>query len=100
MRKLFLSLAVCLVTAFAWAGETDLLWDYTEAQIPTTGPDRGLYYAAYVNDAPSSNNGLNGVKLNSSGWAYFEKAPVAKTHFREPQSADRVCYFGVQCHEG
>ena len=55
----------------------NLTWDYTEKNIPTTGPDNGLYYAAYVNDAAGTNNGMHGVKLNSSGWAYFEKAPVA-----------------------
>ena len=59
------------------AGANDLLWDYTEANIPTTSPDNGLYYSGYVNDAAGTNNGLHGVKLNSSGWAYFEKAAVA-----------------------
>ena len=59
------------------AGSNDLLWDYSESQIPTKGPDRGLYYGAYVNDAPSTNLGLNGVKMNSSGYCYFTKAAVA-----------------------
>ena len=59
------------------AGENDLCWDYTNANIPTSGPDNGLYYGAYVNDAAGTNLGLHGVKLNSSGYAYFEKAPVA-----------------------
>ena len=77
MRKIFLMMAAALVSLTMVAGENDLLWDYTQAQIPTTSPDRGLYFAGYVNDAPSTNNGLNGVKLNSSGWAYFEKAAVA-----------------------
>lgn len=54
-----------------------LIWDYTANKIPTKGPDNGLYYAAYVNDAPSTNMGLNGVKLNSSGYAFFEKPAVA-----------------------
>ncbi len=54
-----------------------LTWDYTENKIPTKGPDNGLYYEAYVNDAPSTNQGLNGVKLNSTGYAYFEKPAVA-----------------------
>lgn len=74
-------------TAFAQEGElsgessgpVELLWDYTEKNIPTTGPDNGLYYASYVNDAAGTNNGLHGVKLNSSGWAYFEKPAVAGT---------------------
>ena len=54
-----------------------LIWDYTEQNIPTQGPDNGLYYGAYVNDAAGTNNGMHGVKLNSSGWAYFEKPAVA-----------------------
>ncbi|MBR6018488.1 MAG: hypothetical protein IK073_07700 [Paludibacteraceae bacterium] len=111
MRKLFLSLAVCLLTAFAWAGENDLLWDYTEAQIPTSLSDSSaakngvLYYGAYVNDAPSTNNGLNGVKLNSSGWAYFEKAAVAgklKLTFanRKAQTAYAVSVYNATKAEG
>ena len=56
-----------------------LIWDYTEAEIPTKGPDNGLYYASYVNDAAGKNNGLHGVKLNSTGYAYFEKPAVAGT---------------------
>ena len=111
MRKVLLSLAVCLVTAFAWAGENDLLWDYTEAQIPTSLSDSSaakngvLYYGAYVNDAPSTNNGLNGVKLNSSGWAYFEKAPVAgklKLTFanRKAQTAYAVSVYNATKAEG
>jgi pectate lyase len=55
----------------------DLVWDYTENKIPTEGPDNGLYYAGYVNDAPSTNMKLNGVKLNSSGYAFFGKPAVA-----------------------
>ena len=54
-----------------------MVWDYTNKDIPTTGPDNGLYYGAYVNDATGTNNGMHGVKLNSSGWAYFEKPAVA-----------------------
>lgn len=57
--------------------DNNLVWDYTENQIPTKGPDNGLYYAGYVNDAPSSNMKLNGVKLNSSGYAFFAKPAVA-----------------------
>lgn len=56
---------------------TVLTWDYTENKIPTTSPDNGLYYWAYVNDAPSTNRGMNGVKLNSSGYAFFAKPAVA-----------------------
>ena len=77
MKKLLSFFAAALVSMAVMAGANDLLWDYTQSKIPTTSPDNGLYYASYVNDAPSSNNGLNGVKLSSSGWAYFEKAAVA-----------------------
>lgn len=65
------------VTQKAEAAAVSLTWDYTSNQIPTKGPDNGLYYGAYVNDAPSTNMGLNGVKLNSSGYAFFEKPAVA-----------------------
>ena len=68
---------LAMISLVVNAGENDLLWDYTNANIPTKGPDKGLYYGAYVNDAAGTNLGLHGVKLNSTGWAYFEKAPVA-----------------------
>jgi len=58
------------------AGEYDLLWDYSEAA-PSANPDRGLSYSSVVNDAEGVKNGLKGIKLNSSGWCSFEKAPVA-----------------------
>ena len=77
MKKIFSLMAAALVSVAMMAGANDLLWDYTEANIPTTSPDNGLYYSSYVNDAAGTNNGLHGVKLNSSGWAYFEKADVA-----------------------
>lgn len=81
MRNSLLRLSVlCLTLLFSVAGKADpvvLTWDYTENQIPTKGPDNGLYYGAYVNDAPSNNMGLNGVKLNSSGYCFFEKPAVA-----------------------
>lgn len=53
-----------------------LTWDYTNKDIPTVSPDNGLYYAAYVNDAAGTNNGMHGVKLNSSGYAYFAVKPA------------------------
>ena len=56
-----------------------LTWDYTSSNIPTTGPDNGLYYAGYVNDAAGTNLGLHGVKLNSSGYAFFAKPAVKGT---------------------
>ena len=87
------------------AGSNDLLWDYTQNNIPTTSPDNGLYFSGYVNDAAGTNNGLHGVKLNSSGWAYFEKAAVAgklKLTFanRKAQTAYAVSVFNGTKAEG
>lgn len=58
--------------------ENTLTWDYTEAA-PSSSPDNGLTYAASVNDAEGTNNGLKGIKLNSSGYCYFTKDAVAGT---------------------
>ena len=55
-----------------------LLWDYTEAA-PSTNPDNGLAYASTVSDATGTKNGLKGIKLNSTGYAYFTKAAVKGT---------------------
>ena len=54
----------------------DLLWDYT-TKAPASSPDNGLYFASTVNDKEGTNNGLKGIKLNSTGYAYFAKAAVA-----------------------
>ena len=59
-----------------FAGENDLLWDYTEGA-PSSNPDNGLYYASKVTDGPGVKNGLYGIKMNGSGYAYFTKAAVA-----------------------
>ena len=98
MKKIFSLMAIALMSVAMWAGSNDLLWDYTQNNIPTTSPDNGLYYSGYVNDAAGTNNGLHGVKLNSSGWAYFEKAAVAgklKLTFanRKAQTAFAVSVF-------
>ena len=83
MKKIFTLMAAALMSVAMWAGANDLLWDYSENQIPTSGSDKDavsqtvLTYGGYVNDAPSTNLGLNGVKMNSSGFAYFTKAAVA-----------------------
>ena len=58
------------------AGENDLLWDYSESA-PKGSPDNGLTYGSKVDDAAGTNNGLRGVKMNSSGYCYFTKAAVA-----------------------
>ncbi len=83
MKKIFTLMATALMSVAMWAGANDLLWDYSENKIPTSGSDKDaisqtlLTYGGYVNDAPSTNLGLNGVKMNSSGYAYFTKAAVA-----------------------
>ena len=79
LRITLLSMLTILFGGVAQAGENDLLWDYTENNIPTTSPDNNLYFASYVNDPAGTNNGMHGVKLNSSGWAYFKKPAVAGT---------------------
>ncbi|MBR4897928.1 MAG: hypothetical protein IKZ48_03980 [Prevotella sp.] len=56
----------------------ELTWDYTEAK-PANNPDNGLYYGSAVNDAAGTNLGLKGIKLNSSGYAFFAKPAVAGT---------------------
>ena len=64
------------------AGENDLLWDYTNGA-PKSSPDAaqnnasvGLFFNNKVEDAAGTNNGLKGIKLNSSGYCYFTKAAV------------------------
>lgn len=70
-------LAVMLLgTGSIAAGVYDLIWDYQFAP-PTVNPDRGLSYSSTVNDNEGVKNGLKGIKLNSSGWCSFTKAPVA-----------------------
>ena len=75
MKKIFTMMAVALMSVAMWAGENDLLWDYTEAA-PSANPDNGLYYGSVVTDGPGKNNGLYGIKFNSSGFAAFKKAAV------------------------
>ena len=79
LRLSVLSMLCMLFGSTAWAGANDLLWDYTEKNIPTTSPDNGLFFSSYVNDAQGTNNSLHGVKLNSSGHAHFAKPAVAGT---------------------
>ena len=69
-------MAAALMSVAMWAGANDLLWDYTEGA-PSNNPDNGLYYGSIISDGPGKNNGLYGIKLNSSGYAYFTKAAVA-----------------------
>ena len=102
MKKIFFLMAAALMSLTMMAGPNDQLWDYSEKKIPTSGPDNGLYYGAYVNDAPSTNLGLNGVKMNSSGYAYFTKAAVAgklKLTF-SPRKSGNTLKLGVWTWEG
>lgn len=105
MKKIFSLLAAALMSVTMLAGGNDLLWDYTE-KAPSANPDNGLYYGAKVDDGvKGSNNRLNGVKLNSEGWAYFEKAAVAgklKLTFanRKAQTAYAVSVYNATKAEG
>ena len=97
-------MVAALMSVAMLAGENDLLWDYTEVA-PSANPDNGLYYDSKVNDAAGTNNGLKGIKLNSSGWAYFEKANVAgklKLTFanRKAQTAYAVSVYNATKAEG
>ena len=76
MKKIFTVMAAALMSVAMWAGANDLLWDYTEGA-PSNNPDNGLYYGGVINDGPGVKNGLYGIKLNSSGYAYFTKSAVA-----------------------
>lgn len=76
LLRLSALLLMLVATVAANAGDNDLTWDYSEAA-PSANPDNGLYYDSKVTDAVGTNMGLKGVKLNSSGYAYFEKAAVA-----------------------
>ena len=105
MKKIFSLLAAALMSVTMLAGGNDLLWDYTE-KAPSANPDNGLYYSAKVDDGvKGSNNRLNGVKLNSEGWAYFEKAAVTgklKLTFanRKAQTAYAVSVYNATKAEG
>ena len=77
MKKIFTLMAAALLSTVMWAGGNDLLWDYTEGQ-PASSPDNGLYFNNKCQDAGATGkNGLNGIKLNSSGYCCFTKAAVA-----------------------
>lgn len=78
MKKIFFLMVSALMSVTMMAGVNDLLWDYME-KAPSSSPDNGLYYSSNVNDAEGTNNGLKGIKLNSSGYAYFTKAAVEGT---------------------
>ena len=75
-ERILIILIGVLMSVVLRAGENDLLWDYTKAP-PQSNPDRGLRFGGFVNDAEGVKNGLKGIKLNSSGWCCFTKAPVA-----------------------
>ncbi len=77
MKRFFSFIACALLSVAMIAGDNDLLWDYTEGQ-PASSPDNGLYFNNKCQDAGASGkNGLNGIKLNSSGYCCFTKAAVA-----------------------
>ena len=96
MKKYLFLMVAALMSLAATAGENDLLWDYTEAA-PSSSPDNGLYFNNKVNDPAGTNNGLKGIKLNSSGYCAFKKAAVAgrlKLSFG-PRSGTKETYIEV-----
>ena len=81
MKKQLLRLGMlCLMLVAAVvtraADPVVLTWDYT-SKAPSDNPDNGLYYESKVNDAVGTNQGLKGVKLNSTGYCFFAKPAVA-----------------------
>ena len=78
MKKIFSFFVVALMSITLVAGPNDLLWDYSTGA-PSSNPDNGLTYGSVIKDGPGVKNGLYGVKLNGSGFAYFSKAAVAGT---------------------
>ena len=81
MKRIFNLILGCLMATAMMAGNNDLLWDYTDGA-PASSPDSSaakngaLYFNNKVNDAAGTNNGLKGIKLNSSGYCCFTKAAV------------------------
>ena len=75
MNKVLSLVSALLMSLISMAGN-NLLWDYSAAA-PTNNPDNGLYFSGTVNDEEGFRNGLKGIKLNSDGYCYFTKAPVA-----------------------
>jgi len=53
-----------------------LLWDFT-LRSPDETNTVGLTYLGRSDDAEGVNNGLKGIKLDSKGYCYFTKPPVA-----------------------
>ena len=82
MKRFISLMAVALMSVAMLAGENDLLWDYSEGA-PSSSPDSAaaknsaLYFNNKFADATGTNNGLKGIKLNSSGYCAFKKAAVA-----------------------
>lgn len=75
MRHISAIIIASWICVTAMAGVHDLLWDFSSG-VPSANPDRGLSYSSTVNDEEGVKNGLKGIKLNSSGWCSFVKAPV------------------------
>ena len=83
MKKILSIVAAALLSVSLFAGENDLVWDFSETA-PGSSPVAAdnnanvkLTYGSKVNDAAGTGNGLKGVKMNASGYAYFTKAAVA-----------------------
>ncbi|MBO7459268.1 MAG: hypothetical protein J6T80_08480 [Paludibacteraceae bacterium] len=84
MKRTLFMVAVTLMSVAMWAGENDLLWDFTETP-PNSAPVPAqnnasvnlLFNNSGVNDGMSDkNNRLNGIKLNDAGYCTFTKSAV------------------------
>ena len=83
MKKIFSLMAAALMSVAMMAGVNDLSWDFSEGapgDNPVAADNNAnvkLYYGSKVTDGPGTKNGLYGIKMNGSGYAYFTKAAVA-----------------------
>ena len=83
MKKVFFLIATAMLSVSMWAGEKDLIWDFSDAA-PSSNPEAAqnnaevkLYYGSSIKDGITGDkNRLNGVKLNDGGYAYFTKEAV------------------------
>lgn len=72
-KEASISKNVFVPIAYEAAGANDKIWYYQDA-VPAQNPDNGLNY-----DQTTTGNGLFGIKLNSSGYAWFAKGNAAGT---------------------
>ena len=72
-KEASISKNIIVPISYTEAGANDNIW-YYETAVPSSKPDNGLNYGE-----TTTGNSMFGIKLNSSGYAWFEKAEVAGT---------------------